>query len=123
MGKPSMFRCDLVVWQRAVDLSVATYRLTQRFPREESYGLISQLRRASVSIASNIAEGYGRTSKDQYRHFLGIARGSYMELQTQLVIAGKLGFADSSQFEEVASIASEVGKMLSAILRNLRPNS
>lgn len=73
---------DLVIWQRAIQTSVAVYRFTQRFPREEAYGITSQLRRASVSVPSNIAEGYGRLSRDQYRHFPGIASGSNLELQT-----------------------------------------
>jgi four helix bundle protein len=72
-----------------------------------------------VSIPSNIAEGYGRGSRDQYRYFLGIAQGSYLELQTQLLIASNLGFADSAEVTEVASQASEVGRMLAAILRKL----
>jgi four helix bundle protein len=104
------FRCKLVVWEKAVQLCTATYLLTQKFPREEVYGLTNQLRRASVSIPSNIAEGYGRGTREQYKQFLSIAFGSYMELQTQLTIAVRLGFLGSS----------EVGKMLSAILIKLR---
>lgn len=77
---------DLLVWQRSIQLSVAVYRLTGEFPREELYGLTSQLRRAAVSVASNIAEGYGRGSKGEYTNFLGIARGSVLEVQTQLVM-------------------------------------
>lgn len=114
------FHCELIVWHRAVDLCVEVYQLTKTFPREELYALTSQMRRASVSIASNIAEGYGRSSRDQYRHFLSIAQGSYLELQTQLVIARKIGFADSDAVRKVSGVASEVGKMLAAILRKLR---
>lgn len=114
------FHCDLIVWQRAVDLSVAVYLLTRGFPREEIYGITSQLRRASVSIASNIAEGYGRSSREQYKYFLALARGSYMEVQTQLVIARKIGLADPDAIQKVAGLASEVGRMLAAILRKLR---
>jgi four helix bundle protein len=77
---------DLIVWQRAVQMSVAIYRLTAAFPRDELYGLTSQLRRAGVSVASNIAEGYGRGSTGEYKQFLGMARGSNMEVQTQLEI-------------------------------------
>ena len=72
---------DLIVWQRAVQMTVSVYRLTAHFPREELYGLTSQLRRASVSVASNIAEGYARTSQGEYKHFLGMARGSNSEVQ------------------------------------------
>jgi four helix bundle protein len=77
---------DLIVWQRAVQMSVAIYRLTAAFPRDELYGLTCQLRRAGVSVASNIAEGYGRGSTGEYKQFLGMARGSNMEVQTQLEI-------------------------------------
>ena len=103
-----------------MQLCTAIYALTRKFPREELYGLTSQLRRASVSIPSNIAEGYGRGSRDQYKHFLSIALGSYMELQTQLTIAIRLGFLEPSEFEQVEGLACEVGKMLSAILTKLR---
>ena len=81
---------DLQVWQRAIQMSVAIYRLTQGFPREELYGLSSQIRRAAVSVPSNIAEGHGRLGTGEYRQFLGIARGSNFELQTQLEIARAL---------------------------------
>jgi four helix bundle protein len=101
-------------------LCAAVYALTRRFPREELYGLTNQLRRASISIPSNIAEGYGRGTREQYRYFTAIALGSYMELQTQLVIAGKLGFANSGELENVQGLASEVGRMLSATLSRLR---
>ncbi|MDQ2924512.1 MAG: four helix bundle protein [Acidobacteriota bacterium] len=83
---------DLIVWQRAVQMSVALYKLTANFPRKEVYGLSSQLRRAGVSVASNIAEGYGRRTRGEYKQFLGMARGSNMDVQTQLVIAAELNF-------------------------------
>src|ERR1700743_2690015 len=83
---------QLVVWQRAVELSVTVYHLTSLFPKTEQYGLTNQLRRASVSVASNIAEGYGRSTRGEYLLFLGHARGSISELQTQLVIANSLSF-------------------------------
>jgi len=121
MGQaPAKFHCKLIVWERAIELCAAVYALTRQFPREELYGLTNQLRRASISIPSNIAEGYGRGTREQYRYFLAIALGSYMELQTQLVIAGKLGFADSGELENAQGLASEVGKMLSATLSRLR---
>jgi len=114
------FRCKLIVWEKAVQLCTAIYALTRKFPREELYGLTNQLRRSSVSIPSNIAEGYGRGSRDQYKQFLSIALGSYMELQTQLTIAMRLGLLEPSEFEKVEVLACEVGKMLSAILTKLR---
>jgi four helix bundle protein len=117
---PTQFHCKLIVWERAIELCSAVYLLTRKIPREEIYGLTSQIRRASVSIPSNIAEGYGRGSREQYRQFLDIAMGSYMELQTQLIVARRLGFVDSSEFEKVESLASEVGRMLSAMVCRLR---
>ncbi len=119
------FRCKLIVWERAIDLCSAVYALTRNFPREEIFGITSQIRRASVSIPSNIAEGYGRGTREQYKQFLSIALGSYMELQTQLLIARRLGFVDLSELEKVESLASEVGRMLSAMVTRLRaaPNS
>jgi four helix bundle protein len=83
---------DLIVWQRPIQLSVAVYEFTRLFPADELYGLRSQLRRASVSVASNIAEGYGRRSTGEYIQFLGMSRGSNYEVQTQLVIACEMGF-------------------------------
>jgi four helix bundle protein len=90
---------DLVVWQKAMDLVTATYRITARFPREETYGLTSQLRRAAVSIPSNIAEGQGRRGLVEFRHFLRQASGSLMELETQVLIAERLGDVTSSERE------------------------
>ncbi len=100
-------------------MSVSIYRLTGTFPREELYGLTSQLRRAGVSVASNIAEGYGRKSTGEYKQFLGMARGSNMEVQTQLVIAGQLGFGDAVKLKESESLSHEVGKMLVAIMNKI----
>ena len=100
---------DLDVWQCAIQLSVSLYQLTRDFPREEIFGLTSQLRRAGVSVASNIAEGYGRTSKGEYRSFLGLARGSALEVQTQLVIAREIGFGDPNKIAE-AEKAGRTGR-------------
>jgi four helix bundle protein len=119
-SKPVKSYRDLLVWQRSIQLSVAVYRLTSEFPREELYGLISQLRRAAVSVASNIAEGYGRGSRGEYTNFLGIARGSALEVQTQLVIAEKLGFAAGEKLSNTALLAEETGKMLWAMMANMR---
>ena len=83
---------ELIVWQKAIDLVVAIYRITQSFPREEAFGLTSQLRRAAVSIPSNIAEGQGRRSAKEFQRFLDIARGSLQEVETQLLIANRLHY-------------------------------
>jgi four helix bundle protein len=110
---------ELVAWQRAIELTTALYRLTQQFPREEIYGLTSQLRRAGVSAASNIAEGYGRRTRGEYRSFLGIARGSTLEIQTQLVIARGLGFGDEREIARAEELAEETSKLLWVIAQRL----
>ena len=110
---------ELKVWQRAIELSVAIYKLTAEFPKEELYGLTSQLRRAAVSVASNVAEGYGRGSKGEFRQFVGIARGSILELQTQLVIAKQLGFGKVVQMQAAEGLADETGKMLWALMKKI----
>jgi len=114
---------DLIVWQRAIEMTVAVYQLTSDFPREELYGLASQLRRAGVSVASNIAEGYGRASTGEYLQFLGIARGSNLELQTQLVIARKLQLGDQQETEIAEGFSHEVGKMLVSLMKNVKAAS
>jgi four helix bundle protein len=110
---------DLVVWQRAIELTVCIYKLTQSLPKDELYGLVSQMRRASISVASNIAEGRGRLSPGEFRHFLGIAQGSIFELKTQLVVAKKLEFCDGKPLGEAESLAEEVSKMLASFLQTL----
>ena len=110
---------ELKVWQRAIELATALYRLTQKFPREEIYGLTSQLRRAGVSVASNIAEGYGRGSRAAYRNFLWIARGSVLEIQTQLVIAREMKFGEEHYLRRAEEVAEETSKMLWAIAQKL----
>jgi four helix bundle protein len=106
---------ELKTWQRAIELSVAVYKLTADFPREEVYGLSSQLRRSAVSVASNLAEGYGRASKGEFRQFVGMARGSILELQTQLVIARKLGYGREPLLNAAESLSEEAGKMTWAL--------
>ena len=111
---------DLQVWQRSMELTVAVYRLTQHFPREEAFGLTSQLRRSAISIPSNIAEGHGRMNKREFKHFLLIARASNCELQTQLELSGALGFADGQLLNQAQGISNEVEKMLFSFLSNLK---
>jgi four helix bundle protein len=111
---------DLKVWQRAIQLSVSIYQLTSAFPDLERFGLTNQLRRASVSVASNIAEGYGRTTRGEYLQFLGHARGSNFELQTQLVISEQLGFGSAAIRQSTAELSEEVSKMLVAIMKKLQ---
>jgi four helix bundle protein len=110
----------LLVWQRAIQLTVVIYHLTQGFPHEEVYGLSSQIRRSAVSVPSNIAEGQGRLTVGEFRQFLGIARGSNYELQTQLEIARSLGFGNSTLIEEAEGLSHEVGKMIYTLLESLK---
>jgi len=103
-----------------MELTVAVYRLTQRFPREEAFGLTSQLRRSAISIPCNIAEGHGRMNPREFKHFLLIARASNCELQTQLELSGVLGFADTQSLDTARKISYEVEKMLFSFLGNLK---
>nr|WP_313206284.1 four helix bundle protein [Rhizobium lusitanum] len=111
---------DLTVWQRAMDLAVECYALTKEFPKEEIYGLVSQIRRASVSIAANIAEGYGREATRAYVHHLKIAQGSLKELETHLIISTRVGVVTLDQVGSAISMSDEIGRMLRSLIRRLR---
>lgn len=111
---------DLLVWQKSIQLATAIYRLTQAFPREEIFGLTSQMRRASVSIASNIAEGQGRIGTGEFQQFLGIARASSFELQTQLLIARNLNLGSKESIDESEALSLEISKMINGILKSLK---
>lgn len=111
---------DLVVWQRAVQMSLEIYKLTASFPASERFGLTNQLRRASVSVASNIAEGYGKSSRGEYLLFLGHARGSNGEVQTQLIISKGLAFGTEESLQQAESLSNEVGRMLVVMMRKLK---
>jgi four helix bundle protein len=111
---------DLVAWKRAMALVLEIYRCTQGFPKTETYGLISQLRRAAVSIPSNIAEGQARLSTGEFKHFLGNARGSLMELETQVVIAQQLGYFQPDEGGHLLAATAEVGRILNGLLSSLR---
>ena len=110
---------DLVVWQQAIDVAVETYRLTSSFPKEEMFGLTSQMRRAAVSIASNIAEGEGRKSKNEFSHFLGIALGSKSELETQLILSERVNLLKTTDTEPIKKSFDDIGKMLTALRRKI----
>ena len=115
---------NLIVWQKAMELTRLVYVLVRRFPAEERYALADQLRRAVASIPSNIAEGNGRAGNKDYAHFLAIARGSLYEVVTQLEIAQGLGYIDN--YDEVLPLAEEVARMLGSMLRKygaLEPKS
>ena len=111
---------ELVVWQKAIQLTVLVYQISKAFPREEIYGLTSQMRRCAVSIPSNIAEGHGRLSTGEYRQFLGIARGSNFEVQTHLEIARALNLGNSTLVDQAEGLSHEVGKMISGILTSIK---
>ncbi len=113
----------LIVWQKAVELSVKTYELTERFPKEETYGLISQMRRAAVSIPSNIAEGRTRGTKKDFLQFLRVAHGSCAELETQMEIAKRISKVRSLDYSEMHSLLNEVERMLRAMIRTLNPKT
>jgi four helix bundle protein len=110
---------DLIVWQKSMAMVKVIYRLTQVFPKEELYGLTNQLRRAAVSVPSNIAEGQARQGKAEFRNFLSIARGSLAEVETQLLIAQDLNYIDPTQLQEVLELHTEVGKMLNSLINKL----
>jgi four helix bundle protein len=111
---------DLLVWQRALELAVRIYRLSEKFPKSEIYGLTSQVRRAAVSVPSNIAEGYGRGSRKEYLQFLSVAQGSLKELETQIILAQRLSYASEKDAEVTLSASETVGKMLGGLMRSLR---
>lgn len=111
---------DLIVWQKAMDLVVEIYRLTEFFPKSEMYGLCSQMRRCSVSIPSNIAEGRKRSGRKDYRHFLTIAYGSGAELETQIEIVKRLPFGNVIVFNQSDSLLNEIMRMLNAMIARLK---
>jgi len=110
---------DLIVWQKAMDMVVSIYKATERFPREEVYGLTSQLRRAAVSVPSNIAEGQGRKSTNEFLHHLSFARGSLMEVETQLLLAERLSYLKPDEITHLLEITNEVGRLLNGLINSL----
>ena len=113
------FHNDLFVWQKSMLLCEAVYKLTERFPQREVYSLASQMRRAAVSIPSNIAEGRSRGTTPDFRHFLHIAYGSASELETQLLLSKKLNFCSEVNFSSTDALLTEVSKMLRAMIKKL----
>jgi len=111
---------DLIVWQKAMTLAEAVYRATSQFPKEEVYGLVSQMRRAAVSIASNIAEGHARNSRGEYLQFLGHARGSLAEVETQTILATRLGLLPTDAEKQLLDGASEIGRLLNGLRDSLK---
>ncbi len=119
MGPIMKYYKDLKVWQKAMDLTVEVYRLVKLLPREELFALSSQMRRAAVSIASNIAEKQGRNSAKEFLQFIAIAKGSNSELETQLLICVRVGYMEEQTIQVALSLITEIAKMLSSLSRTL----
>lgn len=111
---------NLEVWNKPIDFVVRIYKTTEAFPAEEKFGLTSQLRRASISIPSNIAEGAARTSKKEFPHFLSNSQGSASEVSTQLFISLRLGFIDQNLYQDLNANLNEIGKMIAGLSQHLR---
>jgi four helix bundle protein len=113
---------DLLAWQKAMDLVEAGYQLTRRFPKEETFALTSQLRRALTSVPSNIAEGEGRGSRAEFSRFLSIAHGSLREAETQLLIAHRLNYLSEPELASALELAAETGRLIQGLRRSLNRN-
>ena len=111
---------ELIVWQKAMELSKAIYRVTKSFPDDERFGLTSQMRRAAISVPSNIAEGQGRLTAGEFRQFLGTARGSVFEVETQVQLASELGYIPAIDSEQIIQLTSEVSRLLNGLIRSLQ---
>jgi four helix bundle protein len=109
----------LIVWQKAVDFTVEIYRLTECFPQDERFGIVAQMRRASVSIASNLAEGSKRTSRKEYRNFVLMSFGSGAEIETQLIIAERLKLAEKAEISDANSHLQDIMRLLNALQKSL----
>lgn len=114
---------DLIAWQKALDLVELVYEATRAWPKDEMYGLTNQVRRAAISVPSNIAEGHGRKSTKEFLHHLGIARGSLREVETQIIIAGRLNYTHPDELAQLLSAGAEVGKLISGLINTLAPRT
>jgi len=112
----------LALWNKSIDFVTEIYKLTAAFPETEKYGLTSQLRRAAISIASNISEGAARESKKEFLNFLSIAQGSASEIETQLIISNKLGYADKGELNKMFDSVNAISKMITGLKKSLRSN-
>jgi len=114
---------DLIAWQKSIELVEEVYKLTREFPREEIYSLTTQMRRAAISIPSNIAEGEGRRSGNEFSHFLSIAHGSLRELETQILIAQRLLYLTDAQVQTLFSMTEEIGRLINGLANSLKRRS
>ena len=120
MGKIKSYK-DLLIWQKGLEITEKVYLITNNFPQNELFSLTNQIRRASVSISSNIAEGFGRNSTKSYMNFLKISRGSLYELETQLIIADRLNYiSDNELLKSINDLLSEEGKMINSYINKLK---
>ncbi|AUP77696.1 four helix bundle protein [Flavivirga eckloniae] len=111
---------DLIVWQKSMEVVTLTYKLLKQFPEDEKFGLTSQIKRSSVSVPSNIAEGYGRNYRKDYVRFLNISRGSLYEMQTQFQIGMNLKFINENELKEIKVLSVEIEKMLNSLINKLK---
>jgi four helix bundle protein len=111
---------ELIAWKKSMDLARLVYRLTADFPKSETFGLAAQMRRAAVSIPSNIAEGYARFSRKEFKHFLRTSRGSLAELETQAILSKDLGYLKGGEAAELLKATDEVGRILSGLISSLK---
>jgi four helix bundle protein len=111
---------DLLVWQQAMDLAVSCYKLSKKFPKEDLFGLTSQLRRSSASIAANIAEGHGRESSQTFIQYLRISQGSLKETETHIILAGRLELGVKQELKDALASCDEIGKMLRSLIRAIQ---
>ena len=111
---------DLRVWRQSIELVTAIYQITKTFPREELFGLVSQLRRAAVSVPSNIAEGYARGTDRERLHFLRISSGSMSEIETQVMLSLNLGYITQDSYEELSENVTSVWKQLNALISSIK---
>lgn len=114
---------NLQVWQKSMDLAEVVYEATRDFPKVEMYGLTSQMRRCGVSIAANIAEGYGRDSDGSFVQFLRVSQGSLKELETHVILSGRLGFMNPEVVETVLNRSDEIGRMLRGLISSIQRKS
>ncbi len=114
---------ELIVWQKAIELVEQVYQITNSFPREDQFGMTIQLRKAAVSIPSNIAEGQGRNTLGDFLHFLAVARGSLQELETQIVISERLHYLTANNREALFLKSSEVGRLINGLANSITPSN
>lgn len=110
---------DLIAWQKAMDLVEVVYEATENFPKQEMYGLVSQMRRATVSIPSNIAEGFGRDSDGAFLQFCRVSQGSLREAETQFILSGRLGYMEPKVVNDLLSRSNEIGKILNGLMKSI----